>query len=590
MLDTAQCDDSVAADFIRVLIVDDNDVDREKLRRLLRGYRVEIRLEEAASLDEAHTRLSHHRFDCVIVDYNLGGSGHEGLDLTPIIRKYSGRECPIIMVTGFGSESIAVDAMRQGVFDYLNKNVLDRGQLTHALEKGFEWSQMQQKLDAAERELKHRSLYDTLTGLPNRDLFHDRLDQALASAQRFGVVFSLFLMDLDRFKEVNDSLGHQVGDQVLKEAAQRLVSALRSVDTVARLGGDEFVAIMPGVETIEHAECLARKIIDRFRKPIIAEGQSLLVGISIGIAHCPKTSSSRTELIAAADKAMYHAKKRLGHVVAFGTNLHDHDVPPLHHALIGDIERGIKAQEFVMFFQPKVNLRTLQCSGIEALVRWERLNEGLIPPGVFIPEIEGSHLLEQFTLHLFRLLARQYAALCVGGAPISVSFNLSSRMLEDHTLCEKLCEILDKYAVPAQQITLEVTETALIVNPHDAKLVVMKLRAAGFGISIDDFGSGFTSFSYLREFPVTEIKLDKLFVENLGQMPFDAALVRSLSVLCRTLGIKFVAEGVETADIMDALREAECGEVQGYYIARPMPASAVVDWLATWQEQHPAPR
>jgi diguanylate cyclase (GGDEF)-like protein len=562
---------------IRLLVVDDDDVDRAHVIRCLRQFPGEIQIRQASSLAEANAAVQETPFDTIIVDSRLGDG--EGLQLVSQLSAQKNKICPIILVTGYSTERDAVTAMREGVYDYIPKNELDASRLVPAIQNGLRWAHVQAKLLQAEQELRRRSLYDTLTELPNRDLFFDRLEHACANALRYQIPFAVMMMDLDHFKSVNDTLGHAAGDEVLRQTGKRLMGACRQSDTISRLAGDEFVAVCLGVNDAETALVVAEKMLAIVNAPMVVDGQVLSVGISIGVALCPVQATATGPLMALADAAMYQAKTGLRKIVcASPTAARPAALPAL--SLLNDLEQAIDRREFVMYYQPKLNLETYQVVGVEALMRWQTRNGSLVMPDQFIPVIEPSNLLHKFTLMSIELVLSQMADWAQRGIMLDVALNISAKMLEDGDLAEHFKERLSQFNVRADMLTLEITETAIIQHPDAARKVAAELTAAGIKLSIDDFGSGFTSFSHLQDFKIPEIKIDKNYIINLKENSFGASLVKSISVFCKSEGIKLVAEGVEHRESWQLLCELGCNIGQGYSIARPAAAPEFETWLA----------
>jgi diguanylate cyclase (GGDEF)-like protein len=562
---------------IHILVVDDDDVDRERLIRCLRNFPSAVGITEAVSFTEAQHAVSHAAFDTIIVDNHLGDG--QGLDILDSLQESKNAICPVILVTAFSSERDAVAAMRRGAYDYIPKHELDANRLSQVIMNGLRWASSQAQLFEAERELRRRSLYDTLTGLPNRNLFFDRLEQACTNTQRYQTPFAVMMMDLDRFKEVNDTLGHAAGDQVLQHTANRLAATCRHSDTISRLAGDEFSAICLGVESAEAALVVADKMLAGMKAPVIVEGKALSVGISIGIAFCPIHGHEPGQLMSLADKAMYQAKTGLRKAICapIGPDL---KAPPLPaQAMLSEIEQAIDAREFTMFYQPKINLQTYQLVGVEALMRWRQPNGAIADPDKFIPVVETSNLLSKFTLMSIELVLAQMADWASRGIVLDVAMNISAKMLEDTTLAHHLARRLADYDVRAELLTLEITETAIILNPDAARKVAEQITAIGVKLSIDDFGSGFTSFTYLQEFSIPEIKIDKNFIMNLKPKSFGASLVRCVSAFCQSEGIRLVAEGVEHRESWQLLCDLGCDIGQGYSIARPAAAREFETWM-----------
>ena len=561
---------------LHVLIAEDDDVDREHISRCLRHYPTPLVVMEADSLTTALTALSHKNFDVIIADADLGDGA--GLDVAAHLGA-SGHLCLVIIVTGFSTQRDAVNAIRGGVYDYISKQELDVARLTQVIASGLRWIAAQAELAEADRQLRRRSLYDTLTELPNRDLFFDRLEQACANYLRYQVPFAVMMMDLDRFKAVNDTLGHAAGDHVLQQASKRLLSTCRSSDTVARLGGDEFGAICQGADSRETSGVIAEKMLAALTPPMLVDGRPLSVGISIGIALCPLHGDTTTSLMLAADKAMYLAKAGLSKAVWLppDSRATPATLPP--QALLSELEHAIANREFVMFYQPKINLKTYQILGVEALMRWNHPSGIVINADKFVATVEQSNILPRFTLMSIDLVCEQMADWQRRGVELSVALNISARVLEDPELAQNLRRRLEKFGIAAELLTLEITETAITANPEAARKVVEQIAAIGVSLSIDDFGAGFTSFNYLRELSIPEIKIDKNFIINLKPQSFGASMVKGMSTFCESEGIRLIAEGVEHEESWALLCDLGCDLGQGYSIARPAPATDFEAWL-----------
>jgi diguanylate cyclase (GGDEF)-like protein len=567
-----------------ILVVDDDDVDRERLIRLLKRDARHTFIAEATSKASALEALKVGGFDFVFLDFQLDDG--DGRDIVADIHR-ANHACLIVAVTGSGNERIAAEAIKSGIYEYLPKFELTALRVKQTIDDGLRLAQIQKQLREAEQLLQRRSLYDTLTDLPNRNLFFDRLEQCCASYERNHTPFAVLMIDLDRFKEVNDTLGHQAGDEVLKEVGFRFSSLLRNTDTLARLGGDEFAALLIDVDSIERALPLAQKIIDTLSFPVVVNEQALSVGASVGIALCPLHATQPTALVSCADKAMYAAKQSvLSVVVHQGTNADNADAQT-SHALVRSMEVAIHHDELHMYYQPKVNLCSGEVKGFEALVRWQPYEKPIRNPDSFIAAVESSNLLSVFTYKTLDLVLQQVRAWMDTEWTLPVSVNISARMLEEVHFVEHVLGQLDRHHVPAELLILELTETSLVINPLTAQKVLCDLQSHGIALSIDDFGAGFTSYRYLKTFPITEIKLDNAFVRNLQDNSFDTSLIRSLGVFCEAQAITFVAEGVETLSLAPLLVKLGCQWGQGYGISFPMPANDVRPWLLTRSASRP---
>jgi diguanylate cyclase (GGDEF)-like protein len=433
------------------------------------------------------------------------------------------------------------------------------------------------KLKKQAAENQFQAFHDSLTELPNRTLFRDRVEQAILQARREDSKFALLIMDLDRFKEINDTLGHRNGDLVLQAIGPRLRGVLRDVDSIARFGGDEFAVLLPGAANPDAAVRVAEKIATTLSKPFMLKGLTLDVEASVGISLYPEHGNDVDTLIQRADVAMYQAKEQHAGYEVYAADRDQYT--PKRLALLGELRRALENKELVLFYQPLADIRTGKVTGVEALVRWQHPEHGLTFPDDFIPLAEHTGLIRPLTLYVLNEALRQSYEWQQQGIDLEVSVNLSARNLLDSELATDIEKLLDTWGVKPSSLKLEITENTIMVDPPKALEVLTKLRELGVGLAIDDFGTGYSSLSYLRKLPVDEIKIDRSFVMNMPQSENDQQIVRSTIGLSRNLGLKVVAEGVETKDIWRDLAHLGCDMAQGYYLTRPIPASDLAQWL-----------
>jgi diguanylate cyclase (GGDEF)-like protein/PAS domain S-box-containing protein len=436
----------------------------------------------------------------------------------------------------------------------------------------------------AERELirqaelnEHQALHDPLTGLPNRILFGERIDQAIRHAQRNGTLLAVALMDLDRFKEVNDSLGHPAGDQLLTEVSRRMREAIRASDTVARLGGDEFGLLLPELHHHEDVAPVVRRIRSALERPIEVQGLPVAIEASIGVAIFPHHGENAQILIQRADVAMYDAKRDNSAFTAYDEDSHEYDVNRL--TLVAELRRAISERELLLHYQPKAALANGNVTAVEALIRWAHPQRGLVYPDAFIPLAQETSLIGPLTLYVIEEALRQGREWREQGLKLAVSVNLSTRNLLDTEFPTQLKALLARWEADPDWLELEVTESSMLANPTRAKTILTELSELGIRLSIDDFGTGYSSLSYLRQLPVDEIKIDRSFVINMGEQAGDAVIVRSTVDLGRNLGLDVVAEGVESLELWNRLRDLGCNIAQGYFLSHPLPGDQVADWL-----------
>ncbi len=432
--------------------------------------------------------------------------------------------------------------------------------------------------DLAEVQLRHQELHDSLTGLPNRILFHDSVVQAIEDAQDGDGdgELAIFMMDLDRFKEVNDTLGHASGDGLLREVGRRLQDTMREGDSIARLGGDEFAVLVPNAKRMQVLE-VVRRVRGAIEQSIALDGLPVNVEVSIGIARYPRDGADVDSLLRRADTAMYVAKDTNVGYAFYDASVDTHASSRL--ALIGELRRAIEDRELVLHYQPKISVRTGRIAGVEALIRWHHPDRGLVMPDDFIPVAQETSLVNPLTLYVINEAGQQWRAWADEGRRLPIAVNLSMRNLTDPALPGEVAALLGKWRMPAAMLKLEITESSIVDDPTRTKDVLERLGAMGLRLSVDDFGTGYSSLAYLKRLPIDEIKIDRSFVSAMVAREEDEIIVRSTIDLGRNLGLEVVAEGVETRAIMERLAQFGCDVAQGYYLSRPVPADELVIWL-----------
>ncbi len=570
-----------------ILVIDNDDVERERIIRLLRGYPKPIHITEAESKSAALHALQATQIQFTFAFVDLVLEDGDGRDLLPTIREMAGPDCVVVAVTGYGTERIAADTIKLGMNDYIAKSALTRDKIQTTIEDGLRWRGFRMELRKAEAEILHRSLHDALTGLPNRHLFFDRLSQSCALFRRDGVPFAVMMIDLDRFKEINDQLGHAAGDYLLFNAASRLTKTVRESDTVARLGGDEFALLLHGVDTQDAAIAVGEKVLQQLQEPLPYESDALRIGASLGIALCPTHGTEGDRLLHCADKAMYRAKRGIDKVVTFDASMLENNSFISRASLLGELEQALERDEIDWYWQPKVNLQTGSLIGFEAFVHWHHPKRGTIPREHFIDIVAESPLLAPFTQYCLERVLAQMATIHGDLSDLPVSINISPRLFERKSFIDDLLMFIDRYQVPRGHIILELSEATLVSDPAKTKNMIEALHHYGIDVSIDGFGADFTSFNSLRDFAVHEIKIDKSYIINLCDNLFNISLVSSLTVFCKQLGLRLVADSIETQECCEKLLEIGCLYGQGTAISPAMPFDRVRDWSDTWLLTHP---
>ncbi len=436
-----------------------------------------------------------------------------------------------------------------------------------------EQKKAEQRLLEQQQMLHHQAHHDALTQLPNRILFNDRLEQAIEKAKRNNTIVALFFIDLDHFKEINDSLGHEIGDNVLKVVSDKLKDVIRKEDTLSRLGGDEFTVIMEGLAQGQDASLLAKKILEVFINPITLDDNKLYISSSIGISLYPDDGTSTQDLLKYADSAMYKAK-------AEGRNnfqFYSAEMTELAFERVvmeTSLRVALENEEFVVYYQPQINGQTGEVIGMEALVRWQHPTMGIVSPAKFIPLAESTGLIVELDRFVMKTAMTQVAKWYEKGLnPGILAMNLAVKQLQKKDFVETFETLIKTTGCKSEWIELEVTESQIMTNPEDAIKILNKISGIGVELAVDDFGTGYSSLAYLKKLPIDKLKIDRSFIRNLPNAEDDIAIARAVIALAKSLNLKIIAEGVETKEQKDFIVENGCENIQGYYYSRPIPAN-----------------
>lgn len=431
---------------------------------------------------------------------------------------------------------------------------------------------------AFEAKLAYQATHDALTGLPNRDLYNDRLVQALAQAARQGQILALLFLDLDRFKYINDSLGHGAGDEVLKAVAERLRSSLRQEDTLARIGGDEFTLLLPSLPHVDGAALVAQNILRMLERPFSIAGREFFVSGSIGITFYPHDANEASVLVKNADTAMYAAKSRGGNNYQFYSEQMNVKASA-RLEMEGRLRYAQDRGELLLHYQPQVEASSMRIVGMEALLRWQHPELGMVPPLEFIPLAEETGLIFTMSEWVLRTACAQGAAWCKQGLAVSVGVNLSARQFAQPRLVETIIAILQETGLPPHLLDLELTESAVMQQGIETISILQRLRQLGVSLSLDDFGTGYSSLSYLQRFPINTLKIDRTFVQDITGKASHGTLAAAIIAMAHSLSMKVVGEGVESAEQLAFLQARQCQVIQGFYFSKPLPCHAATDLL-----------
>ncbi len=554
------------SDHVRILLIEDDEDDYLLTRELLRDvFGQNLLLKWVQSWRNAQDLIFEGGYDVVIIDYRLGE--RNGLELVREAVQLGGN-APFIVLTGEGSRDIDLEAMRAGATDYLVKGEITAPLLDRSIRYAIERHR-------AERRLTEMAQIDQLTGLANRYRFRDFFDRSIARADRQGHSIALMLVDLNRFKAVNDTYGHAAGDLLLQEIARRLLRSVRPSDMVARLGGDEFTIVMNDITDVEVLTYTARRILDEVARPVSIGNCNVDVGATIGIAVYPHDATSGDALIVSADTAMYSGKGQPSGSFHFYTaEMHRRATQRLD--LEKRLRQAVHDQQFELFFQPQVDLTSGRLIGFEALLRWHHPDLGLIAPGEFIELAEESSLILPIGKWALEATCAQLAAWRIAGLPeVHTAVNFSARQFHNEQLIELVAETLDRHNVPARLIEIEITESDILQEPGKVYAILDALSELGIRIALDDFGTGYSSLNHLRAFPGAIIKIDRSFIRDIEFASDSRAIVQSLIAMAHDLDLRVVAEGVESINQLNYLKERRCDVVQGFLISEPLPVAAI---------------
>ncbi len=569
-LDDGKPQAEVVDEALHLLLIEDNPGDAVLIRALLDETDVrDLQLTHVETLGQGVAKLEEARFSAVITDLNLPDSSGIGT-LQRLVA--TGSDIPVIVLTHSDDDPVAIEMVKCGAQDYLIKGQSDGALILKTVRYAIE-----RKL--SDRHLRYLSHHDKLTGLANRELFKDRLAQAVARAERSGNLVALLFLDLDRFKSINDMLGHLAADKLLVAVAERLKTCVRNVDTIARLGGDEFTIVLEDVATPFDAELVCRKVVGALEDPLEIEGQEIYATASIGVTFFPTDATEVTGLIRNADVAMYRAKedgRNKYHLFTADLNARAVERLSIETALRHALDR----EELFLCYQPKVNLQTGRVLGVEALVRWQHPHRGIVSPDEFVPVAEETGLIVPVGEWVLRQACEDALRWSRSGVEdVNVAVNLSARQFRQGDLLKTVDNIFCELSFDPNRLELEITESLLMDDTEASEVALYDLKAFGLSIYLDDFGTGYSSLAYLKKFPIDGLKIDRSFIRDIPGDVDDEAITRAIVALSQAQRLKVVAEGVETRAQLDFLNLEGCDEVQGYLFSKPLTYDRLVEWI-----------
>jgi len=552
-----------------LLIVDDNLEDQTVYQRYIsKTFGEQIHIHVIDKGMPALQFIKENKVDCILLDYQLPDM--TGLDFLEKLSTQFKTHVPIIMLTGTGNEKVAVDALKLGAYDYLNKGEIQQEILYKTIANAVEKAILTKRLESQEAQIEYLAYYDYLTGVPNRAHFENRLREVLTQAQEKNQYFTLLLLDLDRFKSVNDKHGHEVGDTLLKEVTKLFKQCLRKTDLLARVGGDEFAIILNGVSDTKEINNFANKLLQVLSKPIIINDNQIAISPSIGIACFPLAGKTISKMVSNADIALYQAKDAGKNNYQYFTNelkeLSQHQL-----AIENALHEAINQGDFYLYFQPIFDVDTHDLYAVETLLRSNHAILNQISPKKMIEVANEAGLIIQLGYwiieHVFQQLQLWQKQ---NSKKFKLSINLSARQLSHTNWFKNFCDLMNKYHIDPKDLIFELTEADVLLNIDNAHQQLSLLTNLGCEIFIDDFGTGYSSLNLIRKLPITGLKLDKSFLEEYKKNTFNEKLIHSIILLANNLNLVLIIEGIETADQLDFIKNYPKVKGQGFFLGTPV--------------------
>jgi diguanylate cyclase (GGDEF)-like protein len=561
---------------IRILLIEDNTCDAELIRAMLESVDEKCIFQRSDRISFGLKLLEKERFDAVLLDLGLPDSS--GVNSLRKIQEKQ-RDLPVIVLTGLSDDELAAKAISLGAQDYLVKGKIDSDTLHRSILYSIQRKKAEEtirglyeELKKMEEEVRHMAHHDPLTGLPNRRLFNSLLSLGFAQSRRHDTKLAVLFLDLDRFKDINDTLGHESGDQLLKEVAIRLKATVRASDTVARIGGDEFNIILPDVVRAEDISDVAQKIMESFRDTFMISGHEFNVTPSIGISIYPDDGHEMDALLKYADIAMYDAKKAGRNTYRFYNhemNIRSTERIKLDSGLRLAIDRG----DLYVHYQPIIDINTARIVCAEALVRWQHPDMGLLDAARFVSVAEETGFMSSIDEWVLTNVCSQVRTWKESGiTPVPVTVNLSARLFQNPELASKVSHIIEETGIPPFCLHIEITESTAMTNIGRTAASIKELAEMGLNISIDNYGVGCSSLNYLKRLPVKRLKIDQSFIRDISTDSDDRDIINAVTAMAHKMDMKVVAEGVETEEQLSFLRRVGCDEMQGFLFSKPLTA------------------
>lgn len=559
---------------ITILIVDDDEIDRMAIIRALNQANTNIKITEVDNAASAISLARQQHFDVILLDFRL--PDRDGIEVLMELRHTNNYEVTVVMLSRQDDEKLAELAIKQGAQDFLLKDEVSPRRLIRAVHQARHRHQLEEDLRLSHEKLRQLAEQDTLTGLANRYEFECALQLAISKAQRDKSQVAVLLLDIDRFKQVNDTFGHDVGDDLLIEVSRRLQVVVRDSDLLARIGGDEFVVLMHDLSEINQATILANRIVAAFTKPMSFYNTDWVVTTSVGIAVLGDGANNAVDLLKCADIAMYRAKQEGRNQAHFYSNAL-HNYVRQRNLLEQDIRQALANNQFELFYQAQVDSKSAALLGMEALIRWQHPTRGLLAPGEFLNLAEELGLIVEIGEWVIDTACKQlqywHTLIKNKEALPTVAVNLSAIQLHSTNLISTIENTIYHTTLPAHYLELEITESAIIKNPEKVALVLRRIAERGVKLALDDFGTGYSSFEHLQLFPIHNLKIDRSFVGDIGKSKEAERLLTAMLSFAQTLELRVIVEGIETMEQAQFCKNNGGYVLQGYYFAKPMCAA-----------------